>query len=314
MSELNLHPEGDHIVQAIGLGGKVKMSAIRATETVREATRLHDLSPIASVALGRFMSGIQLMSTDLKHESDVISASIKSDGPLQGMTAVAKSTGTVKGFVNQPIVESLMNDKGKFDVSGAIGNGDLTIIRKQAGAKPYAGTVPLISGEIAEDLTYYLYQSEQIPTIVALGVLCDAEGVKHAGGIFIQTLPDGDDEETINYLEDRISGFPEISYLFEEGFDPAQILNLFIGEEIQYTNVKETKFECDCSREQMYSALVALSKDDLKELSEDENGIELVCEFCSSKYHFEQADMQKLYDERVEEEKAVGRNVNFFDL
>lgn len=296
MQNLNLNPEGDHIVQAIALGGKVKLSAIRSTNTVDKARQAHDLSPSSTVALGRFMSGLQLMATDLKADGDIISGVIKSAGPLQGMTALAKYEGTVKGFPNQPHVETITNGKGKFDIAAVVGPGDLTIVRAQAGSRPYSGSVDLISGEIAEDLTYYLYQSEQIPTIVALGVLVDSSGVQHSGGMLVQTLPGGDDTETIDYLEARISQFPEITYWMEEGFTPAQILNLFIGEDIKYLNVKPSKFECDCSKEQMLSALVTLALDDLRELSEDSAGIELVCEFCNSKYNFSQDDMKELYE------------------
>ena len=298
MKKLNLKPEGDHIVRALGLDGQVKMTAIRSTNTVEEARLLHDLSPVATVALGRFMSGLQLISQDLKNDGDIISATLKASGPLKGMTAVANYNATVKGYVENPVVDNTFQRKNKFDIAAAIGNGSLTVSRKQAGTRPYAGTVELISGEIAEDFTYYLYKSEQIPTIMALGVLLNDEGVLHAGGFLVQALP-GCSSESIDYLEERISGFPEITYLLEEGFTPAEILNLFIGEKIEYLDVKESSFECDCSKERMQDALMTLGATDLEDLSSDEDGIELVCEFCSKKYRFSQTEMQEMYQFRI---------------
>lgn len=297
MNKLNLHPEGDHIVRALGVNSEVRMTAIRSTQTVTAASEAHGLSPIAAVALGRFMSGLQLISQDLKNPGDLLSGKIKSDGPLQGITAVANEDGTVKGYVDNPVVESIFYNDKKFNVAAAVGNGNLSITRKQAGAKPYTGSVPLISGEIAEDLTYYLYQSEQLPTILALGVLCDENGIKHAGGLMVQAFP-GAKDETIDYLEQRIAGFPEISYLMEEGFDPAEILNLFIGADIEYLSVKESKFYCDCSKDRMYDALLTLGAEDLLELSEDESGIELICEFCNKVYNFAQDELKEIYSIR----------------
>lgn len=291
---MNLKPEGDHIVRALALDGQVRLTAIRSTETVRRAREIHNLSPLAAVALGRFMSGLQLLSTDLKNEDDYITGIIRSDGELRGMTAVAGQDAGVRGFVLNPSLPAYLKNEHKFDVAKAVGSGSLTIIKAQAGAKPYSGTVPLISGEIAEDLTYYLAYSEQRPTVLGLGVLCDADGIRHAGGYLIQPMPDAT-EAVIDYLEKRAGGFPELTYLMEEGFSPAQILDLFAGDPgIQYLDVRSAGYKCPCSRERMEGALMTLSPEDLRELQDDPEGIDLHCEFCNKGYHFSPEELSAI--------------------
>ena len=219
MNQLDLNPAGDHIVRAMALDGKVRMTAIRSTEMVAEAIRLHGLSPMAAVALGRFMSGLQLLSMDLKNSSDSITGIIRCDGPLGGMTSVVEQDSRVRGFVLAKHLDTQLRSPQKFDVAAVVGNGVLTVIREQAGAKPYAGSVELVSGEIAEDLTYYLAISEQIPTILGLGVLLNGDGVKAAGGYLIQVMPEAG-PEVLDYLEQRAGGFPDVTFLLEEGFTP----------------------------------------------------------------------------------------------
>lgn len=286
MDSINLHPAGDHIVRALALDGKVRLTAIRSTEATAEAGRIHHLSPLATVALGRFMSGLQLMATELKNETDQITGILRCDGELKGMTAVAMQNAKVRGFVLNPQVPAYLKKPGKFDVARAVGNGVLTIIKAQAGAKPYSGQVPLISGEIAEDLTYYLAYSEQIPTIMGLGVLVDDSGVLQAGGYLVQAMPDAE-EELLDYLEKRAGGFPEVTYLLSEGFSPAQILDLFAGDpNIQYLEVTPSGFGCPCSRQRMAEALMTIGPADLAEIERDGKGAELHCEFCNSTYRF----------------------------
>lgn len=294
MEKINLQQEGDHIVRALAMDGRVKLAAIRSTETVQKAVELHNLAPLPAVALGRFMSGLQLMATELKNEDDQITGILRCEGELKGMTAVAQQDASVRGFVLNPQVPSYMKDEHKFDVARAVGNGTLTVIKAQAGAKPYSGTVPLISGEIAEDLTYYMAYSEQIPTILGLGVLCDKEGVRQAGGFLVQAMPDAE-EEVLKRLEERISGFPEVTFWMEQGFSPAQILDAFMGDpDIQYLETTPSCFGCPCSRERMAEALMTLSRKDLEEIKQDGKGAELSCEFCGSTYHFSQEELEAI--------------------
>jgi molecular chaperone Hsp33 len=284
------------MVRALALDGQVRLTAIRTTDLVSEARQTHDLSPLSTVALGRFMTGLELMAMDLKNETDEITGIIKCEGELGGMTVVVKQNGDVKGFVQNSKVPSYFkeDDAHKFDVHRAVQNGVLTIIKSQAGANPYSGSVHLVSGEIAEDLTYYMASSEQIPTILGLGVLLDSNGVKHSGGYLVQPMP-GASEEVLTYLEQRISAFPDVSYLMEEGFNPAQILDLFIGDpEIDYLEVKPVRYQCDCNKDRISRALATLSKNDLDELAEEGKDVEVHCEFCNTDYVFSVDEIRSL--------------------
>lgn len=294
--DLNLQEKGDHLVRALALDGYVRLTALRSTQTVEAARAAHDLSPLSTVALGRFMGGLQLLSMDLKNEEDSITGTIKSDGDLRGLTAVVKQNADIKGYTINTKVPSYYKEgkESKFDVHRAVGNGVLTIVREQAGAKPYSGSTNLISGEIAEDFTYYMAVSEQIPTVMGLGVLVDAHGVKHAGGYLVQLLP-GASDEVITYLENRIAGFPDVTYLMEEGFSPAQILDLLMGDpDIQYLETKSTRFSCDCNHERILSIVHSLSMKDINELREEGNGVDIVCEFCNTTHHVRNEELDEI--------------------
>ena len=220
----------------------------------------------------------------------------RSDGPLKGLTVVGQADASVRGYCHQPVVETIQQKPGKLAVGRAIGNGTLTIIKDLGLKEPYTGKVELVSGEIAEDLTYYLVVSEQIPTVVSLGVKLGAEGVLHAGGMIIQVMPDAS-EEQIDWLEERVGGFPEISYLLEEGFNPHQILDLLFGDpQIHYLQVTPCRYDCPCNADRMERNLMTLGRDDLFHLAADEKGIKLECHFCDRTYPFSQADLKLLID------------------
>lgn len=287
-------PGGDYIVRATALDHSIRAFACRTTQTCQEATRIHQLSPSAATALGRLMSGLLMMAQDLESPDDSISAVIRSDGPLQGLTAVATGQATIRGLVQQPVVETRYQRPGKLDISHAVGSGTLRIIRDMGQKEPYIGQVELISGEIAEDLAAYMMQSEQTPTVLSLGVLLDRDGIRHAGGLMVQLMPDAGEDITA-YLEQRALGFPEISYLLQEGFNPQQLIDLLIGDpDIVYHSLQSCRYACTCSQDRMRRNLIALGRQDLNELSEDEKGIELTCHFCNRKYHFSQQDLRHL--------------------
>jgi molecular chaperone Hsp33 len=214
------------------------------------------------------------------------------------MTAVADSHGNVRGYCLEPVVETTYHRPGKLNVGAAVGNGKLTVVKDFGLKEPYVGQVELVSGEIAEDFTYYLASSEQTPSIVSLGVGIDANGVTCAGGFMVQLLP-GADEETISYLEDRVSGgFPDVTFLLQEGMNPEKILDMFLGDkEICFLEGRKVAYKCNCSRERMERNLMAIGKKDLTELSEDPNGIDLECHFCDQKYHFSQEDVRGMLEE-----------------
>ncbi|MBQ4185498.1 MAG: Hsp33 family molecular chaperone HslO [Clostridiales bacterium] len=291
----------DYIVTATALSGKVRALAVRSTEIVKEALRIHKTSPVATAALGRFLTGTLFVADTLKGEGDTITANIRSDGPLQGMTAVADSHGNVRGYCLEPVVETTYHRPGKLNVGAAVGSGKLTVVKDFGLKEPYVGQVELISGEIAEDFTYYFASSEQTPSIVSLGVSLDTNGVTCAGGFMVQLLP-GADEETISYLEDRVNGgFPEVSFLLQEGMNPEKILDMFLGDkDICFLEGRKVAYKCNCSRDRMERNLMAIGKKDLTELSLDPNGIDLECHFCDQRYHFSQEDVKALISDDSE--------------
>lgn len=290
--------DSDYIVTATALDGKVRALAMRSTKLVQEALRIHKTSPVATAALGRFLTGTLFLAETLKGENDSLTVNIRSDGPLQGMTAVADSKGHVRGYVLEPVVETTYHRPGKLNVGAAVGNGKLTVVKDFGLKEPYVGQVELVSGEIAEDFTYYLASSEQTPSIVSLGVGLDSNGVTCAGGFMVQLLP-GADEETISYLEKRVGGgFPDVTFLLSEGMNPEKILDMFLGDEkICFLQGTPVSYKCNCSRERMEKNLMAIGRKDLSELSEDLKGIDLECHFCDQRYHFSQEDVKKLLPE-----------------
>ena len=291
----------DYIVTATALSGKVRALAVRSTELVKEALRIHKTSPVATAALGRFLTGTLFVADTLKGEGDTITANIRSDGPLQGMTAVADSHGNVRGYCLEPVVETTYHRPGKLNVGAAVGSGKLTVVKDFGLKEPYVGQVELISGEIAEDFTYYFASSEQTPSIVSLGVSLDTNGVTCAGGFMVQLLP-GADEETISYLEDRVNGgFPEVSFLLQEGMNPEKILDMFLGDkDICFLEGRKVAYKCNCSRDRMERNLMAIGKKDLTELSLDPKGIDLEGHFCDQRYHFSQEDVKALISDDSE--------------
>ena len=294
--------QSDYMVTATALDGKVRALAIRSTNLVKEALRVHGTSPVATAALGRFLTGALFLADTLKGDGDTMTLNIRSDGPLQGMTVVADSHGHVRGYCLEPVVETVYHRPGKLNVGAAVGKGKLTVVKDFGLKEPYVGQVELVSGEIAEDLTYYLAASEQTPSIVSLGVGLDENGVTCAGGFMVQLLP-GADEETISYLEKRVGGgFPEVTFLLQEGMNPEKILDMFLGDEkICFLQGAPVSYQCNCSRERMERNLLAIGKKDLTELSLDPKGIDLECHFCDQRYHFSQEDVKALISEDSEE-------------
>ena len=226
--------------------------------------------------------------------TDTQTTIIKGDGPMEGMTCVTDFGFKVRAYPIEAVVPTEYHRPGKINVGAAVGKGSLTVVRDIGLKEPYVGVSELVSGEIAEDFAYYLAKSEQTKSIVSLGVLLEKGEVSHAGGLMVQLLP-GAGEDEISYLEKRAAGFPEISFLFSEGFTPAQIIDLFMGDpDLKYLDGKEVEFKCNCSRERMLSGLAALGKNDLEEITRDGKPVETVCRFCNSKYVFEPDELKKL--------------------
>jgi molecular chaperone Hsp33 len=286
----------DHIVRATAANGMVRAFAAVTKDMVQEAHITHGTSGIASAALGRTLTAAAMMSRMFKNENDVLTIQIKGSGPLGGIVVVSDSQSNVKGYVYNPQVYLPLTATGKFDVAGALGKpGYLNVIKDLGLREPYVGYVDLVSGEIAEDIAYYFAYSEQIPTVVSLGVLVGAdENIITAGGYMMQLMP-GADEELIEYLEDKVMMADSITCMLTDGLEPSEILERFLGEKgLEINDKLSCRFKCDCSRERMERGLVTLGAKELREMADEQHGAELVCHFCNKKYYFTEEELRLL--------------------
>ena len=272
----------------------VKISCIDSTDIVEEARKVHNLNPTPTAALGRVLTMSALMGTMMKSEKDRLTIQIMCNGSIGSIISSANSKGEVKGYVENPFAEAPEKDNGKLNVSGIVGEGSLRIIKDIGIGEPYVGTVPLQTGEIAEDFAYYFATSEQIPTAVALGVLVDKDGsVKRAGGYILQALPDTPNE-ILELIEKRIASSKSITEMLEDGMTLDEIAT-YISDDLNTHEVEtvDARFHCDCSKERMYRAIASMGKKDIEELTSDEK-IEVVCHFCNSKYEFTKEEIESL--------------------
>lgn len=285
----------DYMAKALAVSGKVRIYCAVTTDTVENARKIHNMNFTPAVALGRLLTGIALMSQTLKNENDTITIQVKGDGPIGGMVAVTDSKARVRGYVHNPNFDLPLNENGKFDIKAAVGSGYLNVIKDVSLKEPYSGRVNLVSGEIAEDLTYYYAYSEQTPTAMNLGVLIGTGGkVEAAGGYFLQLMPDAD-EEVISKVEKAISSLEPITTLIHQGRTPEDIIKmLFPNEDIEFFDNCPVEYKCTCSRERMERNLLSLGKEELMELAEKDNGAELQCHFCNSKYNFTGSELLSL--------------------
>lgn len=289
----------DYIIRATAAEGTVRAFAAVTTELVNKASAIHGLSPIATAALGRTLTAAGMMSKMLKGEKDKLTIQIKGDGPLGGIVVAADSMANVRGYVHNPDVDLPLNERGKLDIRTAVGYGYINVIKDMGLREPYIGFADLVSGEIADDLTYYFATSEQVPSTVALGVLVDKDGVTSAGGFIIQLMP-GAEEETVEKLEKRLIGFPSISKLLVDGSTPEQILDMLL-EDMNPRVIEKipTSFTCNCSHDRMERNLISIGRNDLLEILEDGKGAELQCHFCNKMYNFSHEDIEKLIKENT---------------
>ena len=283
----------DILVKAITKG--VRVYAAVTTDLVNEAIRRHDCYPIAAAALGRTMTGALLMAANLKNQ-EAITIDFRGDGPLGSITADATPDGFVRCYVHNPHVDLPLNAQGKLDVGGAIGQGLVTVTRFTGLGEPMRGSCEIVSGEIAEDLTNYLYVSEQTPSSVGLGVLVDKDfKAVAAGGFMLQPMPDAD-EEIISRLEENLQKVRPVSAMIAEGKGPRAIIKeLMAGFDMEFLSSTELSFKCQCSKERLEDVLLNLGHDDMQSLVEDGHA-EVCCHFCGEKYQFSREELQKLLD------------------
>ena len=285
----------DYLIRATAAGLMIRAFAVDSTDTVEEARRRHNTSPVITAALGRLLTAGAMMGSTMKGEKDLLTLMIKSDGPARAITVTANSHGEVKGYPQIPDVEIPLKYKGKLDVGGAIGPGTLTIIMDLGMKEPYSGQIELQTGEIGDDIAYYYTKSEQTPSAVGLGVMVDKDcTVKHAGGFMIQLMPDAT-EEVISKLEDRIGSMPPITTLLEEGKTPEDILSALLeGFDMEITDKTPISFKCNCSHDRMLSALATIKKSDIEEMIRDGEDVEVVCHFCNTAYKITVDELKEL--------------------
>ena len=285
----------DYIVRAMAGNQQIRAFAACTKDVVEAARKAHDLSPVASAALGRLLTGAAMMGIMMKGEKDLLTIQVEGDGPIGKITVTADSRGDVKGFVGNPQVLLPANAKGKLDVSGAVGAGSLRVIKDLGMKEPYIGSVDLQTGELAEDLTYYFVTSEQVPSAVGLGVLMNKDNtVRQAGGFIIQLLPFAEDA-TVAKLEQNLSGISSVTAMLEEGHTPESLLEkILTGFDIEYVDRRETRFYCNCSKERVEKALISIGRRELNEMIQEGKTIETRCHFCNTAYHFSVEELKEI--------------------
>lgn len=282
------------IKKYLALDGKVNIICAETTDLVEEARKIHDLSPVATAALGRVLTIGAIMSTRIKGE-DSITLQIKGNGPIGNVVCVFDGKQNIKGYVGEPLVDLPIREDGKLDVGGAVGKeGFLYVIRDMGLKEPYIGISPLVSGEIAEDFTKYFAESEQTPSAVALGVLVDKDGVKKAGGYLLTLMPDAT-EEDIKHIEDALKNVDPVTKMLDKNMSLQQIAENVTNDDNLMVMVGEIKpkYHCDCSKERFIKNLQKLGEDDIKHLFEEQETIETVCQFCNKKYEFKMEEIKK---------------------
>lgn len=277
----------DYIVRATAAHHQLRIFAVTSRNLVEEARKIHNTSPVATAALGRLLTAGSMMGSMMKGEKDVLTLQIQCNGPIGGLTVTADSQANVKGYVKQPMVILPPNAKGKLDVAGALGQGFLNVIRDIGMKEPYNGQTHLVSGEIAEDLTYYYATSEQVPSSVGLGVLLDKENhVKQAGGFIIQVMPFAE-EEVIATVEESLQHIHSVTDLLEQGMRPEDMIRHLMGSlSVEILDSIPTRYACNCSKERVSKAVASIGRQDLEEMIQEGETIEVNCDFCGSHYYF----------------------------
>lgn len=283
------------LIRCISKMGDLTVMAADTTDIVNRAADIHKTSAVTSAALGRLLTAASLMGSALKGKDDSITVKLNGNGPAGTVLAVSDSSGNVRGYVQNPVVEIALNKIGKLDVSGAVGTDGFVTVVKDLGLKdPYVGQTPIVSGEIAEDITAYFAQSEQIPTVCALGVLVNPDlTIKAAGGFIIQLLPTATNE-TIDLVEKGLEGIEPISAMIDKSMTPEEICRHVLRYfELDVLDESNPVYKCYCSRERTEKALISVGKQGLSEMAEDET-TEVCCQFCDKKYRFSREEIKAL--------------------
>lgn len=285
----------DRILRITGGDHQIRMFVANTKELVEKASSTHMTSPVATAALGRTLTAGAIMGSMMKGDKDVLTLQFKGEGPLKNVLVTANAKAQVKGYVGNPSADIPRKANGKLDVSGAIGPGHLNVIKDIGMKEPYNGKIELVSGEIAEDLTYYFASSEQTPSVVALGVLVDIDhSIKQSGGFILQLLPNAT-EEVIRQLEKNISGLSSMTQLLEQGMTIEEIASTVLsGLDYQVLDTILPEFYCDCSKKRVEKALMTVGVDELEDMIDAGKAIEMSCHFCNSHYEFDIDDLKEI--------------------
>ena len=288
----------DYLVKALAFNGQVRAYAVKSTDTVGEAQRRHYTWPVASAALGRTISAGVMMGAMLKGEEN-LTIKVEGGGPIGLILVDSDAKGHVRGYVSNPHVHFDLNEHGKLDVRRAVGTEGMLSVVKDIGLRDYfTGQVPIVSGELGEDFTYYFATSEQVPSSVGVGVLVNPDNsIKAAGGFIIQLMP-GAEDETITMIENRLNTVPPVSKLIDRGLSPEELLKEVLGEE--NVNILETlpvAFTCKCSKERFENAIVGLGEEEITAMIEEDGQAEAQCHFCNEKYLYTREELEELRKE-----------------
>ncbi|HEX8774343.1 MAG TPA: Hsp33 family molecular chaperone HslO [Pyrinomonadaceae bacterium] len=294
---------GDTLIHGTAADGTVRCMAAVTTALVAEAARRHQTSPTATAALGRTLTGTLLLGSSLK-ELDRLTVQITGDGPIGGITAEANASGQVRGYVRNPEAHVALNETGKLDVKGIVGSGMFYVTRESGYdlglyRDPYRGSVPIVSGEIAEDFAFYLMKSEQIPSAVMLGVLLKADEtgdafVAAAGGLMIQIMP-GADEKTVASIESSVSRTPQTTTMIREGASPADLLRAALGPiDFEILDERPVSFTCSCSYERAVSLISSIDRRELEAMLREDRGAVMTCHFCNESYRMDEAELESI--------------------
>ena len=285
----------DYMIRATAAEGQIRAIAATTRDMVENAKNAHNTSPVATAALGRLMTAAAMMGADLKGEKDLLTLKIEGSGPLGGLLVTANGHGDVKGYACNPDVMLPPNAQGKLDVGGSLDLGVLSVIKDIGLKEPYVGQTQLVTGEIAEDLTYYFATSEQVPSSVGLGVLMEHDNtVKQAGGFIVQLMPFVDDD-VVDRLEANIKKISSVTSMLDKGMTPEEILEEVLdGFEVEVKDTMPAQFYCNCTKERVEKAIISIGKKDIQEMIEDGKPIEVNCHICAKSYEFSVEELKTL--------------------
>jgi len=283
----------DKLTKAVTKNGFIRIYAVNSKNIAESARLYHSTMPTGTAALGRLLTGAALMGAMLKDEKTSLTLQMRGDGPLGRVMAIANSEGMVKGYIENPLADLPLNHIGKLDVGGGIGqNGYLSVVKDMNMKEPYVGQVPIQTGEIGDDLAFYFAQSEQVPSLVALGVLVDRDySVKQAGGFIVQIMPDCD-EFNLRKFEKSAENIKSVTSMLEKNMSNEELIRMVMKDfEIDILEENEVSYHCDCSDERMRRAIISLGKKEIQDIIDEQGEAEIVCQFCNKAYNYDKSEL-----------------------